>query len=272
MTMRLTTIIAALLLWSSLGGCPTTIPAGDDGDSQNPGLNDDQNNDGDAANDGGQDDGSSVNDSNDGSQDDGGSSTDDGSSNDGSSADDGSSDSSSSNDGGQDDGQTSDDGAAISGTFSGTLNCHKTESAQGSPGPEDDWTTQLDFTLNANVPTQFIVPAYRQPDHGNMTFAVSAVTAGDSVSVTMTDGSYTATLTATVREATYTATTGHVILDLEYHGAEGALTEDGTGTFTLDYTISGDTITYTAVTDYDVTMVFVSTEWTLTCTGTLTSQ
>ncbi len=288
MNLKAASLLCALLLWTTLAGCPANDLSGSDTIT---GGTTPSNHDSGNADSGGADTGTDAGDTDAGNQDDGGA-TDDGGASGGGNADD-------QNDGadtGSDDGATGDTGnnnagddgaddtgtgetpdlSAFTGSFAGQLACTKTESVQGGAGPTEEWNANLTITFGADgYPTALTVPAYMQDAHDMLEFSVPVAQAGDHVSVTQTTGTYTATLTATVTEATYTATTGHVVLTLEHHGAQDALVEDGTGTFTVDYTLSGDQLTYTAVVAYDVTLINVislDTTWGLTSTGTLQRQ
>ena len=278
MKLKAASLLCALLLWTAIGGCPGSDLGTNNatpGENTSAGGNDN----GDSGATAGDQAGNTQNDGNtDGSQDtgDGGQDVGDGAGSGNDTGDQGDTGGTSGNDNTGNTGGDTADLSAFAGTFAGQLACTKSESVQGGAGPNEQWNADLTLTFDASgYPTGLTVPAYMQNTHHMLTFDVQVAQVGDEVSVTETAGDYTATLTARVTEATYTATTGHIVLALTHDGIQGALTEDGTGTFTVDYTLSGDALRYAAVTEYEVTMtnvISLNTTWGLDCDGTLTRQ
>jgi hypothetical protein len=267
-------VVALVLLWASVGGCPAPTDGSDDPTDTGGSTPADTSGDAGAGDSTGGDDGS----------------TDDGSSSDGGAsdgADDGGTDTGSGDDSSSDDGTdgTGDSGGddpgsgdpndhdvtpLFAGTFSGTVTYVKSESLGGPLGLEEQWTADRTMTFGADgLPTAFVIPGYGQTE-GGIEFVAEVNEAGETVTLTETSGTYTATLTVTVALATYHQTTANVVLSLEHHGEMGSLVENGTGIQVIEYELDSGNVVYHSLTNYEVNLSdLVDTLWQVDCRGTL---
>lgn len=280
-------VVALLLLWASVGGCPATNDGSDD--LTDTGGSTPTDTSGDAG-------GSTSGD--DGSTDDGSSS--DGGASDG--ADDGGIDTGSGDDSSSDDGTdgTGDSGGddpgsgdpndhdvtpLFAGTYSGVVTYVKRESVRGGDWKlEQEWTADRSMTFDvAGYPTGIVVPGYGQ-GKGGVEFFAQVSQVGDTDTITEVEGTYTATLTVTVSLATYTATTGRLLLSLEHQGSQGNLLEEGTGVQAVEFELVGADLAFSSQTTYDVDLVLpgdpndpsddfeIPTGWQVDCQGTLNPE
>jgi hypothetical protein len=162
----------------------------------------------------------------------------------------------------------------FTGTYSGQWDRTGQESLSGTPGPEEQWTTEETITFGADgIPTAFIVPGYRQTE-GGIDFIAEVKQVGDTVTLDASADGMDYTLTITVAQADYGETSAHIILNLVHHGegANDALTQDGTGVQEIEYDLQDGQLEYTSTTAYDVAWFYgsIDTTWDITCEGTLT--
>ncbi len=283
-------LIAMLLGWPLMGGCPVTVDADveldvaadvdvsvddDDGSSTAPDNNGDDDNDG-ATGDDSSDDGDSGSD--DGQDQDSGDSADDAGGDDDDSADDAGGDADDDADA-DDDGDPDDQGddePAFAGSFAGEWDRVGQESLGGVPGSEQEWTTDQTVTFGADgMPAALIVPGYLQGE-GGVDFVAQVKQVGDTVMLAETVGALDYTLTVTVALATYGETTAHIVLNLIHHaeGSNAAQTQDGTGVQVIEYRLQNGQLEYSSTTAYEVTWFngSINTTWDISCEGTLTPE
>lgn len=262
--------IVLMLMGGLMGGCPTGVDnpldpndsaaTDDSGQSTDDGTTDGSDSTDNSADDGSTDDGATDN----GSTDDG--STDDGSTDDGI-TDSGSTDNGDDNDSGSTD-------TVLTGNFAGTVECTKTEAISGGAlGLAKSWNENFAFEIDAaGIPVEYTIPGYMQ-SAGGIQFVAQVHQVGDTVTLTETSGTYTATLQVTVALASYNANGGSVTLQLAHNGVKGSLTEVGTGICNIEFTADGDNVTYASTTDYAVKLNgIVSTQWHVVCDGSLAPQ
>jgi hypothetical protein len=252
-------LLLLLFSWAAVGGCPTTTGVDDGiGSPDNAAPAD------------------SGSDATDGSQDGGGAS--DGQANgsadavgDDDCADDGDS-------GGDDDSAGDGDSGGgppiFTGSYSGQWARVGQESLGGTPGSEEEWTTDQTITFGADgIPTAFIVPGYLQTQ-GGIDFVAEVKQVGDTVTLNESAGGLNYTLTVTVALADYAETTARVVLNLVHHAEDTnpALTQDGTGVQVVQYSLQGGQLEYSSTTAYEVTWFYgsIDTTWDVSCDGTLT--
>jgi len=159
----------------------------------------------------------------------------------------------------------------ISGTWSGTLSCTSTQTLSGSPTITQSSQRSFTITFNAEgVPTS--LPVWGFTNAPDQSATISAV--GESQTFNFTAADRDTTITVTITEATYTGSSARVVMSLQYSATGGALTQQGTGTVTITATVSGDALTFNAVADYDVTQTAGSISFesgeTTECAGPLT--
>jgi hypothetical protein len=272
-------VVVVLLLSSAIVGCPNPVDVADTattpGDSTDSGSSADATSGGDTTDAGGSagdsSTGGSTGSTGDGSTggDSSGATGDAG--NTGGTGDSGSGDSTTIDDGG-----TGDVTPVFTGSYRGDLACAKYESIGGPLSGEKTWTTTFSMTFNQDgIPTGFAVPAYRQ-DSGPIDLFASVNQVGESETLTLTRPSspgFSGTLTVTVASATYNETSANVILSLEHHAQQNALTEDGTGICAIQYQLDGDNLLYSSTTTYEVNLSgLVDTIWQVECEGTLSPE
>ncbi len=167
----------------------------------------------------------------------------------------------------------------IIGTFSGTISCVKTEDSSltnpTTSAPEIRMVTVV-FDANGQPVTVHIenLDNFSNPD-----FDADIQVAGDMDSATgNSDGMHLYMTTATVASADYSDNALSMTINLGYAGnrTTGIYIENGAGTQTVDFTLSGDMLTYHFFTTWhmDATTGFgpFSLDQTFDCTGTLMRQ
>ncbi|MFQ5805249.1 MAG: hypothetical protein ACE5I3_02225, partial [Phycisphaerae bacterium] len=215
-------VIVSVLSWATVGGCPAPVDVTDgvttpenngseDSGSSTPssnGTNSDSGTTDGSAGPGTADSASDTSGDGMGGDADGGSAPGD----DGSGADD-DADAGDSTDG--DDSDDEDTSPVFQGTYSGQIQRVKRESLGGPLGSEQQWTTTFSITFDSHgMPTAFLVPGYGQTE-GGIDFMPEVNRVGQTVTLTESSGSYSATLTVTVAVATYEETSARVVLSLE---------------------------------------------------------
>lgn len=176
-----------------------------------------------------------------------------------------------------DDGSGGDTSAStIAGTWSGTLDCTTTFSYPDLPGEPLPYTRDLTITFsNEYLPSSLPVWGF------NLAFDQRTTAYADGESQTFTFDANnppgrSVTLVVTATAASYTESGAQVVMDLQHSAECDELTEEGTGTMTIDATVDGDTLTFSAVAEYAVTQTTDQTELeateTINCTGTLDRQ
>ncbi len=167
----------------------------------------------------------------------------------------------------------------IAGTWSGTLARTTTLAISGQQGNPRPGETDLTITFNSEY-----LPA-TLPIWG-FNFAFDQATTKHAVGESETLKFYAnfpyrqITLVVTITEASYTESSAHVVMALQYSGANEdlALAQEGTGTMTIEATVQGDDLNFSGVAQYAVTetntaiYVIVQTTETIACSGTLTKQ
>lgn len=164
---------------------------------------------------------------------------------------------------------------AITGRWSGTIDCTSTQSLGGAPTTPRTSTTDVAIEFDAaGLPTALTVIGFSNSP--NMTVTIRNT--GQSQTVTNTVRDVVGTYVVTVRSATYTSTTARVTLDIVYSSTNGPATSEGTGVQVIEATVNGDVLGYKASVEYDVTVRNVSaglsfdTEDNVTCVGDLARQ
>jgi hypothetical protein len=268
MNMKSASVLLVLLLsWALLGGCPASMDGtGADTSADSVPADSADNSNGDATP-ADLDGGSEPSDGDDAS--------DDGTSSDGPTSDD---TGNGSGDVADDDGTDVDDNGepAFTGAYSGQWTRVGQESLGGTPGREQEWTTDQTMTFGADgIPTAYIVPGYRQTE-GGIDFVAEVKQLGDSVTLQESADGMDYTLTVTVALATYGETTARVVLNLIHHGegSNEALTQDGTGVQVVEYSLQGGQLEYSSMTTYEVAWFYdsIDTTWEVSCEGTLSPE
>jgi hypothetical protein len=165
--------------------------------------------------------------------------------------------------------------ATLPGTWSGTLSCTTTFSYPDIPGYPLPYTRDLTLTFDSEyLPSSLPVWGF------NLAFdqRITETAEGDSQTFTFEANNppgRDVTLIATITDATYDESGAQVTMSLQHSAESDELTEDGTGTMTIEATIDGSDLTFSGVAEYTVTQTagevsLVATE-TIECTGTLTS-
>jgi hypothetical protein len=163
----------------------------------------------------------------------------------------------------------------IAGTWSGTLACITTDTldelvGNPRPGSRDLTITFDDQYLPTGLPIWGFSLAFDQ------TTTRSAVGESETFEFAANFPYREVTLVVTITAATYSESGATVLMDLQHDAAGPNLTEQGTGTMTIEATIEGDSLTFSGLAEYVVTQIteqgtFEATE-TINCTGTLTGQ
>ncbi|RMF81266.1 MAG: hypothetical protein D6744_07360, partial [Planctomycetota bacterium] len=161
----------------------------------------------------------------------------------------------------------------FAGTWTGTLNCTRTQTAGGSGG--NPVAETLDFTItfgDDGAPTGVLILNYSDGQDAMAQISRD----GDSATVTAAASVVTTTLEVEVTSASFTSSTIELRIAIDYSASGDTLTQSGTGTQTLTAILSGDAIEMTLSASYDVTQTLgtieIETTETTDCTGTLTRQ
>ncbi len=160
--------------------------------------------------------------------------------------------------------------SALSGTWTGELDCTSTQSIDGGEGVPFETTRDVALTFDDDGrPTGLPVLGFSNAP--TQTTGINEV--GETETLTSQSGTLTITRVLTVRSATYTANTARVIIDIDYEATGGALTQTGTGVLTVFAEIANGALDVTLDVDYDITqsadtLSFDTTE-TLACDGAL---
>ena len=164
----------------------------------------------------------------------------------------------------------------IAGTWSGTLSCTRTFSYPNIPGDPVPGTRDLTITFNSEyVPSSLPIWGF------NLAFDQTTTKNANGESETFNFDANNppgreVTLEVTLTEVAYTESSARVVMNLQHSAESEELTEQGTGTMTIQATLNGDSLTFSAVAEYAVTQTtelgsFQATEI-ISCTGTLTKQ
>jgi hypothetical protein len=261
-------LLMLLLSWATVGGCPAPVDGTDASDTAADTVA------ADSGDDSGSDDTTSAG-ADDATEPSGGGGADDG----GTAGDDATSDDTGSSSTDLEGNDVTGDGSGqptFTGSYVGDWTRVGQESLGGTPGSEEEWTTNETVTFGADgVPIAFIVPGYLQRE-GGIDFVAEVKHVGDSVTLTASADQMDYTLTVTVSLATYGETTARVVLSLIHHGegANDALTQDGTGVQVIEYSLQDGQLAYQSTTTYEVAWFHgsIDTGWDVTCQGTLSSQ
>jgi hypothetical protein len=97
---------------------------------------------------------------------------------------------------------------------------------------------------------------------------------GDTATLNSTNAGFAVTQVVTVTDATFTNTKTTLTLNIDFTATGGTLTQSGTGTQTIEATLSNGALDYRTNVDYDVNFTFsggaLRTLESTECTGTLT--
>lgn len=139
--------------------------------------------------------------------------------------------------------------AFTSGTWSGTLSCEVAQSLSGTTTSTQTDTRTFSITFDDNgVPSSLTILGFSSSSD----LEAGLAQVGDSVTLTSTSGTLAITQVVTVTQARYTSTTASITLMIDYSGSSGGLTQEGSATQTIQATVSGETLSYSAMTTYDV--------------------
>ena len=177
--------------------------------------------------------------------------------------------------------QTTDPDPAITGTWTGTLDCTTTGTftVNGFEFPRATREASAEFSITFDgdaMPTKLPIWGFDSA----FTSEGENTTVGESetFTVTFTTAERTVTLVATIDSATFTETGMTVVMSLTYSAEDPNLTQEGTGTMTITAAVTDAGLEYSGIATYSLTITNVATEatavddQTITCTGTLTLQ
>lgn len=164
----------------------------------------------------------------------------------------------------------------IAGTWSGTLSCTTTFSYPDLPGEPLPYTRDLTITFSSEyLPSSLPIWGF------NLAFDQRTTKNAEGESETFNFDANNPpgreiTLIVTIAEATYSESGASVMMNLQHAAESDELTEQGTGTMTIEATIADSSLTFSGVAEYAVTQTtdqaaLEATE-TITCTGTLTKR
>ncbi len=177
------------------------------------------------------------------------------------------------------DGENDTTPTTIDGTWSGTLDCTRTFSYPSQPGTPLPCPRELAITFNSEyVPTS--LPVWGFYFAFDQTTQKNAQGESETFSFEANSPYRDVTLTVTIIEATYNESSANVVMNLEYSATSSqlALTEQGTGTMTIEATIDGNSLNFSGIAQYNITQTNAAAELTVeatettNCTGTLTKQ
>lgn len=163
----------------------------------------------------------------------------------------------------------------IAGTWSGTLSCTSTETVGDLIGNPRPGSRDLTITFNSQyIPTG--LPIWGFSRAFDQTATISSVGQSETFNFEANFPYRDITLVATITEATYSESGATIVIELQYSATSGNLTQEGTGTMTIQATVDGDSLTFSGVAEYAVTQtagdISLETTETIACTGTLTKQ
>ncbi|MBU0616589.1 MAG: hypothetical protein KKI02_02615 [Planctomycetes bacterium] len=164
----------------------------------------------------------------------------------------------------------------IVGTWSGTLSCTTTFSYPDHPGDPLPHSRDLTLTFDSEyLPSSLPIWGF------NLAFDQRTTKNAEGESETLNFDANNPpgreiTLIVTIAEATYSEFGASIVMNLQHSAESDELTEQGTGTMTIEATIAGSSLTFSGVAEYTVTQTtdqaaLEATE-TITCTGTLTKR
>jgi len=178
---------------------------------------------------------------------------------------------------GSGDGNGDDTGpTTIAGTWSGTLARTRTFSYPSFPGTPMPGTRELTITFDSEyVPSGLPIWGFSLAFDQTTTRSAAGESETFNFDANNPPGREV-TLVVTITEATYSEFGATVVMDLQHSAESDELTEEGTGTMTIQATVDGDSLTFSGVAVYAVTQTtaqgtFEATE-TINCTGTLTKE
>lgn len=162
---------------------------------------------------------------------------------------------------------------ALSGTFGGTVNSEISQSLNGTTSGTPRRASapfSIEFDSNGR-PNGILV--YGFADARDQTANVRA--ANDRATLTSA-GTVNVTLTVRVSDVQYSNRSMRMVLALTYRGTSGNLNQTGTGTQTIDVSVTGDEMSYSVDVEYMVRQtagsISFDTGETQTYTGTLNRQ
>ena len=177
--------------------------------------------------------------------------------------------------------QTGEPDPAITGTWSGTLNCTTTGTftVNGFEFPRTQRDSTREFSINFDadaLPTGLPIWGFDSA----FTSIDEDLAAGDSetFAVTFATSQRTVTLVATIESATFTETSAEVSMTLTHSAEDPLLRQEGTGTMTILATVTDAGLEYTGTAEYTLTVTNLATEataqdeQTIACTGVLTRE
>jgi hypothetical protein len=164
----------------------------------------------------------------------------------------------------------------LAGTWSGTLSCTTTFSYPDVPGYPLPHTRDLTLTFDSEyLPSSLPVWGF------NLAFdqRITETAEGDSQTFVFeanNPAGRAVTLVVTITDATYNESGAQVVMSLQHSAESDELTEQGTGTMTIDATIDGSDLAFSGVAEYTVTqtsdLATLEASEMISCTGTLTSR
>ncbi len=165
--------------------------------------------------------------------------------------------------------------STIAGTWSGTLDCTRIERLGEQEGTPRPGTRDVTITFSSQfVPVGLPIWGFTQAF--DQTTTKSGVGESETFEFGANFPTRVVTLVVTIAEASYSESGATVVMDLQYTATSGSLTQEGTGTMTIQAAVEGDSLTFSGVAQYDVTQtagtIVLETGETISCTGTLTRQ
>ena len=177
-------------------------------------------------------------------------------------------------------GGSGDDGTPVvsqlEGSWSGSLSCTRAQSVAGGAPLTSTSTKTLTIQFDGEgKPASVVVLGYS----GGPDQSAALRDEGDTVTLTSTSSGFSVTQAVTVSDVTRTETKTTIELDIELSAtgiSNPNSTQTGTGTQTIEATLVGNTVEYTASVSYDVTLastalggISIQTLETTDCAGTL---
>jgi hypothetical protein len=159
----------------------------------------------------------------------------------------------------------------LAGSWSGSLAASRVQTVGSSVSPPVTSTKTLSIEFDSEGrPASVVVLGFS----GGPDQAATLQNEGDTVTLNSTNANLAVTQVVTVTDATFTNTKTTLVLNIEFTATGGALTQSGTGTQTIEATLSNGALDYRTDVSYDINFIFsggaLRTLETTDCTGILT--
>lgn len=161
--------------------------------------------------------------------------------------------------------------SGLAGAWNGSVNCSVTQSLNGagSAPTSGKLDVQVKFDADGKLAAITVIGFTDSPDQ-----LVNLTQAGDSATINDSNGK--SSNVATVRQILYTSDSARIVLDLVFAGQTGNLAQSGTGSQTVNVSLQGGSLSYTADVQYTVNEVAgtisLTAGETTSCQGTLARQ